>query len=298
MVEISSAVLFEDEEIIDVTCTSHQNFILYRNHSIKIIEQFTNKESIIHLMQKEDEPTLIYADDEWLYCGNSNGTTEIWSIDPLEFVHLTSEEDAGGPGEPNVEQFYSTGDYLFVNTLENGTLIYLKPDFKFYKWIMIGGFTTIIQMSYANERLYVLTDDNQIHILDFSVSRLIPLEINIGKIVDLGFNGRYLFIATQKKCRIYNPNRDYELASGFNLSISIDGGFWLDNYLFLIDQDMVVHILDERLDFSVVNSIRLDYKIPIHDLKYSIYKSSESKKFHLRCLSCGDGKVIETRIII
>lgn len=298
MIRISSDILYVGEHIIDVASNAQYNFILYQENVVRITELSTLREYTIHLVQKDAIPSLIYADGVWLYCGYNNGTTEIWNIKTREFVHLTAKEDAGGPGNKIVEQIYSTGDYLFVNTQENGVLIYLKPDFEFYKWIMIGGYTTITQMSYAEERLFVLTDENQIHILDFSQSKLIPLEINIDKIMDLAYNGKFLFLATDKTCRIYNTRKNYQLIAGFNLNSPLDLSIFLDRYLVLFTLDEKMIVLDASLDFSVVKTEKLVDKIPINIIKYSYYNTTKKAESPLRVLSLNNGEVIETRIMI
>jgi hypothetical protein len=125
------------------------------------------------------------------------------------------------------------------------------------------------------------------------VSRLIPLEINIGRIIDIAYNGTYLFVATEKNCRFYQPERNYRLIAGFNIKSHLEGALWMDYYLLLFTRDKLIQVIDTRQEFAVVKTDKMKDEIPVDRLRYSYNLSTQNIRYPLRFLSHHENRVVE-----
>lgn len=202
------------KQLLTVTKWAEQ---VYGISTDRTLHWFSNQKQASIKLESKQTPCALYVDANVICIGFDNGTVEIRDrIDPNRLIIITSPKDAGGPGSSKVTHIHSTEQYLLVNTTENGLLIY-DNDYEFFKWIMIGGFTTIVNFAIEENLLFVVTNDHQIHLLNFRISRLIPIEVKLYNCVDLSFENNQLFLAGDDQIRMYNIEDEFTIQWGYSV---------------------------------------------------------------------------------
>jgi len=158
-------------------------------------------------------PTRLNLSSHYLFIGFANGTVEIRELQgDFTSIKITADDDMGGPGIRDVINS-SLSKYFFVNTREAGLLVYSHPTFLNTKWIMIGLETSITSYSYHSEFLYVLTSENEVHVLDFANSKLLEIPVRSYPYFDLFFDGKFLYMIYKQGVHVYESANKHRLKS-------------------------------------------------------------------------------------
>lgn len=274
-------------DIIDIAFDDDHIFLLENKHQVNIIDYNGIHQYSITLANVNHQPSYIHVDSLYLYIGYENGTVEVIDKNTTyEKIKITSPNDAGGPGNPKINTIMATSNYLLVNTVENGLLIYLQPSILFYKWIMIELETSILSFSYDQQLLFVLVKDGSIHYLDFQLQRLEEIPIGGYSYIDLEYRNGFLYLATKQFLHIYDISDSYKLIYSYKemenkiLRITVK-----ENYILILLNNgklrvIGMHNKNEKLNFKVSDSIYINEAFSINsfeNVKYSIVDIHKDK---------------------
>jgi hypothetical protein len=280
-------------EFVDVVYYDSKIIVLTKAIELAEFELDGSFLGMIKLENQDKHPIQLYIDELYLYVGYDDGTVEVRNLTGnLNFLKTTSKKDPGGPGDPKITDMYSTTSYLLVNTAMNGLLIYLKPAIIFYKWIMIELETTIKAFTIFGQKLFVVTRDNEIHILDFNKQRLDEIPIGGLEHVDLEYNGKLLFVASKTRVNIYDIENSIEFVSSYQFKSSeIKSLLWYMENLLITRNDGSYNILkisfvNNKYEFEIKNgdedpnSNFIDYqKIKRRILNRNLHENLDINKF-------------------
>jgi len=238
---------FTEKKIIDLTTNGDRIYVLLHDEFL-VYDLNTQKAEFYSLTNLGIQPTRLNINRQYLFIGYINGTVEIRkSNNGFPSVRITSDQDMGGPGDRSVVNS-SLAKYFFVNTKETGLLIYSHPTFLNTKWIMIGLETTIAAYSYYSEFLYVLTSENEVHMLDFANSILIEIPVRSYPYFDLYFDGEYLFMIYKHGIHIYEAANKHRMKNFVKTKMD-------PSSVFVIPQRH--QMIDERPPILILNSDKI-----------------------------------------
>lgn len=293
---------------IDVHTGQDLIYVLTKTREIDLYER--NGTSLIYLRsislaKKHRKPLSLYVDEDTVIVGYDDGTVELRLInEDYGILRITSTDDPSGPGSARVTGILASDSYLLVKAHENGLLIYSKPSLLFYKWIMIGGHTKIKSASIRHEILYVLTAENEIHLLNFQHHRIYEQEVMSYQYVDIEYDSTYLYAATSTSVLIYKSREDTPTKPDFidqlNFDQTIYGLIIVGRNLFILfDNRLLPVVIDyqNNKESQFLETIEIPDRQLYTKLKYNYFSTqptrSRMKKIEIAWLIDGNIEVME-----
>lgn len=246
--------------LIDMTYNDQNIFFLEKNQIIIFTLDFRKKE-ILEIENANVLGTKLYSDDIFIYVGFIDGTVEVREIkSPFKFVLITDKADAGGPGDSTVIDMFSTHSLLFVSTSQNGLLIYLKPSITFHKWLMISAYTNLVDFTINNNKVFVMTKEKTIHLLDLEEQKVFDLD-NFGySFTHLTSNLEFLCLYSPNFIRIYDI-QNYKLIWSLRVKDNIVESCLLFNNALLVSYKSNLIQLYDLDNYNLTEEKKLDFEL-------------------------------------
>ena len=234
------------DDIIDWTYNESFIYLVYEQKKLVKCDYTRNSSQEIEL---QIEPTSIFCDETYLYVGDFYGQIRLYDPNTLLEVKEVDVTDFKGPSRREITQFSSTHHHLFCNSVENGVIIFRKPTILSYKWILIDGSETFTSFAIHENQVFVLTKLGEVYFLDFSVQKLIEIDPFIMSLsyIDLEYDGKYLYLATDRVIKIYTIHPSYELENSIKYEKKISHLLKLHDELVIVFQDGDLYTMKDKI---------------------------------------------------